>query len=65
MLSWENKATFTPDILARKIVTKKRKKFDSASSKAFASLPINELRSKYISEKINSPAKQTSMEKIR
>ena len=60
MLSWENKATFTPDILARKIVTKKRKKFDSASSKAFASL-----RSKYISEKRNSPAKQTSMEKIR
>ena len=46
-------------------MTKRKKKFDSASKKAFASLQIREQRSKYIYEKRNSPGKQTSVENIR
>lgn len=46
-------------------MTKRKKKFDSPSKKAFASLPIREQRSKYISEKRNSPDQQTSVENIR
>ena len=46
-------------------MTKRKKKFDSASKKAFVSLQIREQRSKYIYEKRNSPDKQTSVENIR